>query len=155
LLLADLLIGVTNFFRDPEAFSSFESTLLATLTRRPEAYDEIRAWVPACATGEEAFSIAIILDEVARRLPQRPRVTVYASDIDERAIAIAHTGNYPGSIANDISPVRRPSLRSLTSRVIGHQPAVASNKVSAWRMLRLKLRYARCLALLLLQTQRK
>nr|WKF60862.1 Histidine protein kinase DivJ [Paraburkholderia busanensis] len=106
LLLADLLIGVTNFFRDPEAFTSLEGTLLATFPKRLEGVDEVRAWVPACATGEEAFSVAIVLDEVARRLPHHPRVTVYASDIDERAIAIARTGNYPGAIANDISPVR-------------------------------------------------
>ena len=66
----------------------------------------MRAWVPACATGEEAFSVAIVLDEVSRRLPNRPRVTVFASDIDHHAIAVARAANYPAAIANDVSAER-------------------------------------------------
>ncbi|CAH2798991.1 MAG: Multidomain signal transduction protein including CheB-like methylesterase, CheR-like methyltransferase and BaeS-like histidine kinase [uncultured Paraburkholderia sp.] len=105
-LLSDMLIGVTNFFRDPEAFNALEATLVTELTRSHQKHDELRAWVPACATGEEAFSIAIILDEVSRRLPHRPRVTVFATDIDERAIAIARAASYPAAIVNDVSPER-------------------------------------------------
>ncbi|WP_137924845.1 chemotaxis protein CheB [Cupriavidus sp. 2SB] len=105
-LLADLLIGVTNFFRDAEAFDALEDTLRKELLRRLHDREEIRAWVPACATGEEAFSVAIILDEFARRLPHRPRITVYASDVDEHAIAIARAASYPAAIANDIPEAR-------------------------------------------------
>ncbi|MEZ2354246.1 CheR family methyltransferase [Caballeronia sp. RCC_10] len=105
-LLADMLIGVTNFFRDPEAFDALEKALPAELAQSLAERDEVRAWVPACATGEEAFSIAILLDEAVRRLPRRPRITVYASDIDERAIAIARAASYPSAITNDLSPAR-------------------------------------------------
>jgi two-component system CheB/CheR fusion protein len=105
-LLADMLIGVTNFFRDPDAFAALERTALPQLLADLQGRDELRAWVPACATGEEAFSIAILLDEAVRRLPNRPRVSVYASDIDARAISIARTASYPQAIENDISPER-------------------------------------------------
>ena len=105
-LLADMLIGVTNFFRDPEAFDALEKALPAEFIQSLKDRDEVRAWVPACATGEEAFSIAMLLDEAARRLPHRPRITVYASDIDERAIAIARAASYPSAISNDLSPAR-------------------------------------------------
>jgi two-component system CheB/CheR fusion protein len=90
-LLADMLIGVTNFFRDPHSFAALERTVLPQLLANLQGRDELRAWVPACATGEEAYSIAILLDEAIRRLPNRPRVIVYASDIGGRAISIART----------------------------------------------------------------
>lgn len=105
-LLADMLIGVTNFFRDPAAFDALEEALRSQFVSGKYGPDELRAWVPACATGEEAFSVAIVLDELSRRLPNRPRVSVFASDIDERAIAIARAASYPAAIANDVSPVR-------------------------------------------------
>ncbi|MBW9107397.1 chemotaxis protein CheB [Paraburkholderia phenoliruptrix] len=105
-LLADLLIGVTNFFRDPEAFEALENAINAELIRLLQGRDEVRAWVPACATGEEAFSIAILLSEAARKLPHRPQVTVFATDIDEHAIAVARTGSYPRAISNDVTPAR-------------------------------------------------
>ncbi|WP_236597694.1 CheR family methyltransferase [Paraburkholderia kirstenboschensis] len=105
-LLTDMLIGVTNFFRDPEAFDALEKALPVELIKSLGDRDEVRAWVPACATGEEAFSIAILLDEAVRRLPRRPRITVYASDIDERAVTIARSASYPSAITNDVSPAR-------------------------------------------------
>ncbi|WP_225032012.1 chemotaxis protein CheB [Paraburkholderia sp. XV] len=105
-LLADMLIGVTNFFRDHDSFEALGERLYAELLGRKPQPEELRAWVPACATGEEAFSVAIVLDEVSRRLPNIPHVTVFASDIDERAIAIARAASYPAAIANDVSPER-------------------------------------------------
>lgn len=105
-LLADMLIGVTNFFRDPEAFVALEQALTHALPANLQGREELRAWVPACSTGEEAFSVAIALCEIARRLPQRPHVTVYATDIDDRAIALARAANYPDAISNDISSSR-------------------------------------------------
>jgi two-component system CheB/CheR fusion protein len=105
-LLADLLIGVTNFFRDADAFAALENTIIPDLMHTLHGRDKVRAWVPACATGEEAFSIAILLDEAVRRLPHRVQVTVYASDIDERAIAVARSASYPLAIENDVGPAR-------------------------------------------------
>ncbi|WP_250501300.1 chemotaxis protein CheB [Caballeronia sp. GAWG1-5s-s] len=105
-LLADLLIGVTNFFRDPDAFAVLERTVIPEIFKNLRGRDEVRAWVPACATGEEAFSIAMLLDEAARRLPQRVRISVFASDIDERAIAVARSASYPQAIENDLTPAR-------------------------------------------------
>ncbi|MDR5763107.1 chemotaxis protein CheB [Caballeronia sp. LZ035] len=105
-LLADLLIGVTHFFRDRDAFTVLERAVIPELLKNLRGRDEVRAWVAACATGEEAFSVAILLDEAVRHLRHRPRVTVYATDIDERAIAIARTANYPLAIENDISAER-------------------------------------------------
>jgi len=128
-LLADMLIGVTNFFRDPDSFEALAEQLYAELRARKVQPEELRAWVPACATGEEAFSVAIVLDEVSRRLPNSPHVTVFASDIDDRAIAIARAASYPAAIANDVSDERlaryftkdgnryRP-VKSLRERVI-------------------------------------
>ncbi|SAK52392.1 chemotaxis protein [Caballeronia temeraria] len=105
-LLADMLIGVTNFFRDPVAFAALERSVIPQIMKNLKERDEIRAWVPACATGEEAFSIAMLLDEAASRAPHRPRVIIYATDIDEHAIAVARAGSYPKAIENDVPPAR-------------------------------------------------
>ncbi|MDR5806469.1 chemotaxis protein CheB [Caballeronia sp. LZ001] len=105
-LLADMLIGVTQFFRDPQSFAGLEQSVLPQLLVNLKGRDEVRAWVPACSTGEEAYSLAILLDEAVRRLPHRPRVSVYASDIDERAIGVARAATYPQAIENDVSPER-------------------------------------------------
>ena len=102
-LLQDMLISVTNFFRDPEAFAALEGALrIGSVERRPG--EPFRAWVVGCATGEEAYSVAILLNEVmgASGTP----IQVFASDIDARAIAGARTGVYPASIATDVSADR-------------------------------------------------
>ncbi len=108
-LLKDLLIGVTNFFRDREAFEVLEREVVPALfgagtdAAPPET---LRVWVPGCATGEEAYSVAILLLEEAQRRPNAPDVQVFASDIDEQAIATARTGLYPESIVTDVTPTR-------------------------------------------------
>jgi two-component system CheB/CheR fusion protein len=106
LLLNDLLIGVTNFFRDRDAFEALERDVLPLLFRDRKASDEVRAWVPGCATGEEAYSVAMLMAEQAALAKHGPAYQVFASDIDERAITIARAGLYPLSIVTDVAPPR-------------------------------------------------
>ena len=104
-LLRDFLISVTQFFRDPDAFEALDERVLPALfAGGPEA---VRAWVPGCATGEEAYSVAMLLHEHAARLPSRPAVQVFATDIDEDAVAHARAGVYPESALADVAPDRR------------------------------------------------
>ncbi len=105
-LFRDLLIGVTNFFRDPEAFAALEQQILPKLFADKPAGGVLRVWVPGCSTGEEAYSIAILLQERIEALKQSCTVQVFATDLDSRAIATARAGLYPVSIAADISPER-------------------------------------------------
>ena len=106
LLLNDLLIGVTNFFRDREAFETVERDIIPALFRDRKPSDEVRAWVAGCATGEEAYSLAMLLADQAALQSQPPGYQVFASDIDEHAIAIARAGLYPTSIVTDVAPAR-------------------------------------------------
>ena len=105
-LFRDLLIGVTNFFRDPEAFKALEEQVIPKLFAGKPAGAAIRVWSPGCSTGEEAYSIAILLQERMEALKQSYKVQVFATDIDSQAIATARAGLYPASIAADISPER-------------------------------------------------
>lgn len=102
LLFQDLLIGVTNFFRDPEAFAALEHEVIPHLFEDKGADDTVRIWVPACATGEEAYSIAILLRECAPKSQDAPKMQIFASDIDERALDTARIGRYPATIAKEI-----------------------------------------------------
>lgn len=106
LLLNDLLIGVTNFFRDREAFDALERDIVPALFRDRAPEDEVRAWSAGCATGEEAYSMAMLLADQAALMPHPPNFQVFASDIDENAIALARAGRYPTSIVADITPAR-------------------------------------------------
>jgi two-component system CheB/CheR fusion protein len=105
-LFRDLLIGVTNFFRDPEAFKALEEQIMPKLFADKPAGATIRVWSPGCSTGEEAYSIAILLQEQLESRKQSFKVQVFATDIDSRAIAAARAGLYPASIAADIAPER-------------------------------------------------
>ena len=105
-LFRDLLIGVTNFFRDPDVFAALEEQVIPRLFADKDAGAAIRVWVPGCSTGEEAYSIAVLLQEQMELLKQSFKVQVFATDIDSRAIGQARTGIYPASIAADISPER-------------------------------------------------
>jgi len=104
-LLQDLLISVTNFFRDREAFEALEA-MIPELFRRKQQSDTVRVWVPACATGEEAYSIAMLLSEHARTLDAPPALQVFATDLHEEVLAEARGGLYPEAIATDVSPER-------------------------------------------------
>jgi two-component system, chemotaxis family, CheB/CheR fusion protein len=105
-LFRDLLIGVTSFFRDPAAFTALEEQGIPTLFAGKPAGGGIRAWVPGCSTGEEAYAIAILLQERLDALTQDVTVQVFATDIDPRALETARAGRYPASIAADITPER-------------------------------------------------
>jgi two-component system, chemotaxis family, CheB/CheR fusion protein len=104
-LLQDLLISVTNFFRDPECFAALEEEL-AGLLRGKGPGDAIRVWVPACATGEEAYSIAMMLADRARQLDMAPAIQVFGTDLDEQAIRAAREGVYPLTIEADVNEER-------------------------------------------------
>lgn len=105
-LFCDLLIGVTNFFRDPDAFAVLEQQIIPKLFEGKQPGSVIRTWSTGCSTGEEAYSIAILLQERLETLKQNFKVQVFATDIDSRAIATARAGVYPASIADDITPER-------------------------------------------------
>jgi two-component system CheB/CheR fusion protein len=105
-LFRDLLIGVTNFFRDPEAFLALEEQAIPRLFEGKLAGAPVRVWSTGCSTGEEAYSIAILLHEQMERLKTSYTVQVFATDIDSRAIAAARAGLYPASIASDLSAQR-------------------------------------------------
>ena len=101
-LMQDLLIGVTSFFRDPAAFEALEREVIPQLFEGKGPDDTVRVWVPGCSTGEEAYSIAILLREHMPRMQQAPKLQIFASDIDERSLQIARTGRFPSTIAKDV-----------------------------------------------------
>jgi len=105
-LYKDLLISVTHFFRDEEAFKALEEKVIPKLFENRKPDDQIRIWVPGCATGEEAYSVAILVQEYASTLDERPEIQIFASDVDKKALEKARTGKYPNSIKNDISDER-------------------------------------------------
>ncbi len=105
-LFRDLLIGVTQFFRDPEAFKALQEEVIDRLLSNKPAGASIRVWVPGCSTGEEAYSIAILLQERMETLKTRLKLNVFATDIDSGAIEKARSGRYPASIAADVSAER-------------------------------------------------
>ena len=105
-LFRELLIGVTNFFRDPKAFEALKEKVIPHLFEGKQPDGTVRVWVPACSTGEEAYSLAILLREHADGLKQGHKVQVFATDIDDQAIEKARAGLYPESIAADVSQAR-------------------------------------------------
>jgi two-component system CheB/CheR fusion protein len=106
MLFHDLLIGVTSFFRDPEAFAALEQEAIPRLFAGKPRNSPVRVWVPGCASGEEAYSIAILLQEQVEALKQGFKIQVFASDIDSRAIEHARSGVYSAGIEADVSPQR-------------------------------------------------
>jgi two-component system CheB/CheR fusion protein len=107
-LFRDLLIGVTSFFRDADAFQALDKTVIPGLFDGRGADGTVRVWVPGCATGEEAYSLAILMREHMDALSGPPRVQIFATDIDEPALAVARAGRYPATmIAGAVSPERQ------------------------------------------------
>ncbi len=102
----DLLIGETGFFRDPQAFKALEEKVIPRLFAGKPAGGVIRVWAPGCSTGEEAYSLAILLQEGLERLKTSFKVLIFATDIDSQAIATARAGIYPAKIADTMSPER-------------------------------------------------
>ncbi|MFT0167613.1 CheR family methyltransferase [Paraburkholderia mimosarum] len=105
-LLQDMLISVTNFFRDKEAFDVLERDVLPGIFEGRGDGDKIRVWSVGCATGEEAYSLAMLMQERSLKSSEGVSFQVFATDIDERAIAFARAGLYPDSILADVAPGR-------------------------------------------------
>jgi two-component system, chemotaxis family, CheB/CheR fusion protein len=107
-LFNELLIGVTNFFREPETFEFLKENVIPNLLRSRMKERLIRIWIPGCSTGEEVYSIAIILRECLERIKQVNsfKVCIFATDINKRSIEIARKGTYPVNIAADVSQER-------------------------------------------------
>jgi two-component system CheB/CheR fusion protein len=106
ILFNELLIGVTNFFRDPDAFEALKDKYLPELLKdKPDDYS-VRVWIPGCSSGEETYSIAILLLECMEGLNRHFSIQIFGTDIDEDAISCARSGIYPASIAADVSSER-------------------------------------------------
>ncbi|MEO8122552.1 MAG: CheR family methyltransferase [Burkholderiales bacterium] len=101
-LAADFLIGVTEFFREPHAWEVLEQQILPTILQHAPDATELRAWVPACSTGEEAYSMAMMLVENAERAKRHLNIQIFASDVDKRALDIGRRARYPKSIAHSV-----------------------------------------------------
>lgn len=106
ILSKELLINVTRFFRDDEAFDKLTSSVVHNVLTSGNGVDSIRLWIAGCSSGEEAYSIAILFDEAKIKYQIDRQVKIFATDVDEDAIAEASTGLYPAEIVQDISPKR-------------------------------------------------
>ena len=106
-LFRDLLIRVTSFFRDAETFTVLADEVLPRLFQGRHADSTVRVWVPGCATGEEAYSLAILLREYIDGLRGAPKVQIFATDIDDSALDTARMGRYPATLLEGLSPKRR------------------------------------------------
>ncbi len=115
-LLRDMLIGVTNFFRDREAFEALEREVVPGMFDGKADGEQVRAWVAGCSTGEEAYSLAMLLCERLGVDNHLPGIQVFATDIDERAIEAARLGRYSESLLTDVPPLR---LRQFFTRARG------------------------------------
>jgi len=108
ILFKELLIGVTNFFRDPLVWKKLEETVIPDFISRQPGGTALRAWIPGCSTGEEAYSLAIVFKEALEKI--RPSgsfsLQIFASDLDNEAIEIARKGAFPANIVSDISSER-------------------------------------------------
>lgn len=130
-LYNDLLISVTSFFRDPEAFAALETQVIPKLFENRPAGEAVRVWVTGCATGEEAYSISILLCENAERLLSPPPIQIFATDVHERGFAVAREGVYPESISVDVSPERLDRFFTRVPRGYKVKKAVRDNVIFA------------------------
>ncbi|NDC37408.1 MAG: PAS domain S-box protein, partial [Proteobacteria bacterium] len=105
-LFRDLMINVTNFFRDPQAFEVLAKEAIPQMIARKAPGEAVRVWVPACASGEEAYSIAILLLEHLEKIGRSHPIQIFATDIDQEALQMARMGRFPDSIAFEVSAQR-------------------------------------------------
>ncbi|ASZ14206.1 chemotaxis protein CheB [Chitinophaga sp. MD30] len=115
-LARDFLINVTRFFRDPEAFDIIKEQVLREVIANKEPEEQIKIWVAACSTGEEAYSIAIAVDEMLEEMDHQREVKIFATDIEASNLEIAMTGTYPQGIERDVSEERRNKYFSRKGR---------------------------------------
>jgi two-component system, chemotaxis family, CheB/CheR fusion protein len=124
-LFRDLLIGVTDFFRDSASFRALESLVVPNLFEGKGADDEVRVWVAGCATGEEAYSIAILLREHMDKSQVVPKVQIFATDIDETAMGHARAARYLPTLIKHISPGTAEALFRSRGRELSRGEGVA------------------------------
>lgn len=105
-LADDLLINVTSFFRDADVFSKLETRIVPKIFEHKGAGDSVRVWSVGCATGEEAYSLAMLLIEEKSRRAESPKIQIFASDLHRRSLDSAREGLYPGDIETDVSAAR-------------------------------------------------
>ena len=129
-LFKELLISVTSFFRDAKAWVSLGKTLKQDIGQRLEK-GSFRAWVPACATGEEAFTLSMVLHEIGQELQQRFPIQIFGTDIDTQAIVLARTGKYSSAVLDDVSPERIARFFSIEDGVYRIQPVVRESVIFA------------------------
>lgn len=103
-LLKDMLIGVTSFFRDPDAYAALDEQILSEIFSNKRGDDQVRVWVPACSTGEEAYTLAMLFENHVSKSTNPPLLQLFASDIDTRAIQFARSASYSSSIISDVPP---------------------------------------------------
>ncbi len=114
-LAEDLLIGVTAFFRDPEAFAFLEKEVIPALAASKQADEPLRVWIAGCSTGEEAYSVAILLIEWFAAHQQAPRIQIFATDIDNDALRSARSGIYSEAALLNVGAERRAQFFELTA----------------------------------------
>ncbi|WP_216859530.1 chemotaxis protein CheB [Sulfitobacter aestuariivivens] len=102
MLFRDLLINVTSFFRDPEHFEVMKKEVIPDLVEDTPEHGELRIWVAGCSTGEEAYSIGMLVDEEINRLNKQCKVVIFGTDIDEQALRTARAGRYPDTIVDSV-----------------------------------------------------
>jgi len=153
-LYKDLLIGVTAFFREPEAFHVLQQRVIPELIAHSNVDNPVRVWVPACATGEEAYTLAMLMLEGFGAAKTLPNMQIFATDIDDDSLAVARQGMYPDSIAADVSAERlqrffvktgdnkykinkqlRDSLVFATQNLIGNAPFSRLDLISCRNLL--------------------
>ena len=105
-LLSDLLISVTTFFRDSDSFDELHRSVIPRLFKECQHDQSLRVWVAGCATGEEAYSLAMLLLEEGSKHEPRPAIQVFGSDLDTRALTVAREGRYPAAIESDVTEDR-------------------------------------------------
>jgi two-component system, chemotaxis family, CheB/CheR fusion protein len=116
ILFKELMIGVTNFFRDPAVWEKLKTTVIPDYIRKMPEGSVLRAWVPGCSTGEEAYSLAIAFKEAVEKMnpPGKPSLQIFATDLDNEAVETARKGIFPLNIAADVSPDRLNRFFSAT-----------------------------------------
>ncbi|MGH8217503.1 MAG: chemotaxis protein CheB [Steroidobacteraceae bacterium] len=105
-LSSDLMINVTGFFRDPDAWEAFREAVIVPLVSQRSPNQPIRAWVPACSSGEEAYSLAMLISEEAERMSRAVEIKIFATDTADKSLALARAGHFPGGIEGTISTER-------------------------------------------------
>ncbi|WP_412070037.1 chemotaxis protein CheB [Rubrivirga sp. IMCC43871] len=123
-LLRDFLISVTQFFRDTEAFETLRAEVIPALFEGKDRHDQVRVWVAGCATGEEAYSVAMLLCEYKDRLPDGPEIQVFATDIDEDALDRAREGVYSEVAAADLSAERLRRFFEVQGEAVRVRPEI-------------------------------